>query len=176
MSNSFGLPIGGGYTPKFSTTDVLGGPFNGYSPQQTKTNFKDSENVMTRRVLVKSWNGKGAVGKDGDYNRVVTPFRAINNLGDFLGRQDYVCGGSNQINKSRPGLQGRFGSIISRCDGTGVPASVCNNKFVPDSSDYTKFKKQSAINKNYNDLGSGGDVHNASYVSRMAVHRGIRAI
>ena len=176
MSNSFGTPIGGGYTTKFSSTNVLGGPFNGYSPQQTKTNFKDSENVMTRRVLVKSWNGKCAVGKDGDHNRVVTPFRAINNLGDFLGRQDYVCGGPNQINKSRPGLQGRLGSIISRCDGTGVPASVCNNKFVPDSSDYTTFKKQSAMNKNYNDLGFGGDIHNASYVARMAVHRGIRAI
>jgi hypothetical protein len=179
MSNSFGTPIGGGYTPKFNTSNNLGGPFNGYSPQQSNTNYKDSENVMTRRVLTKSWNGRGAVGTDGvnnQYKRVVTPFRAINNLGDFLGRQNYVCGGSNQINKSRPGLQGRFGSIISGCDGTGVAASVCNNRFVPDSSDYIKFKKQSAINKNYNDLGFGGDIHNASFVARMAVRRGIRAI
>jgi hypothetical protein len=179
MSNTFGTPIGGGYTPKFNSTVNLGGPFNGYSPQQTLTNFKNSDQVMIRRVLVKSWNGRGAVGTDGignNYKRVVTPFRAINNLGDFLGRQNYVCGGANQINKSRPGLQGRFGSIISQCDNTGVAASVCNNRFVPDSSDYTTFKKQSAINKNYNDLGSGGDVHNASFVARMAVHRGIRAI
>jgi hypothetical protein len=176
MSNSFGTPIGGGYTPKFTSSANLGGPFNGYSPQQSNTNYKDSENVMTRRVLVKSWNGNGAVGTNNGHKRVVTPFRAINNLGDFLGRQNYVCGGANQINKSRPGLQGRFGSIISQCDNTGVAASVCNNRFVPDSSDYTTFKKQSAINKNYNDLGSGGDVHNASFVARMAVHRGIRAI
>jgi hypothetical protein len=176
MSNSFGTPIGGGYTPKFNTSNVLGGPFNGYSPQQSNTNYKDSEIVMTRRVLVKSWNGKGAVGVNNGHKRVVTPFRAITNLGDFLGRQNYVCGGSNQINRSRPGLQGRFGSMISQCDNTGVDASVCNNRYVPDSSDYIRFKKQSAINKNYNDLGSGGDVHNASFVARMAVHRGIRAI
>jgi hypothetical protein len=179
MSHTFGAPIGGGYTPKFTSSANLGGPFNGYSPQQTMTGFKDSEQVMTRRVLVKSWNGRGAVGTDGAnnaYKRVVTPFRAVNNLGDFLGRQNYVCGGSNQVNKTRAGLQGPIGSIISKCDGTKVPASVCNNRFVPDSSDYIKFKKQSAINKNYNDLGSGGDVHNGSYVAQMAVHRGIRAI
>jgi hypothetical protein len=179
MSNSFGAPIGGGYTPKFTSTTNLGGPFNGYSPQQSNINYKNSEIVMTRRVLVKSWNGRGAVGTDGNgnaYKRVVTPFRAITNLGDFLGRQNYVCGGSNQVNKTFPGRQGSIGSIISQCDNTGVAASVANNKFVPDSSDYTTFKKQSAINKNYNDLGFGGDIRNASFVARMAVHRGIRAI
>jgi len=176
MSNSFGTPIGGGYTSKFTSSDVLGGPFNGYSPQQTRTNFKDSEQVMTRRVLVKSWNGQGAVGVNNGHDRVVTPFRAITNLGDFLGRQNYVCGGSNQVNKTRAGLQGPIGSIISKCDGTGVPASVCNNRYVSDSSDYIRFKKQGAINRTFNDLASGGDVHNASFVARMAVHRGIRAI
>jgi hypothetical protein len=180
MSNTFGIPIGGGYTPKFKSTDVLGGPFNGYSPQQTQTNYKDSENVMTRRVVVKSWNGNGAAGTYGSgpntQYRVVTPFRAVNNLGDFLGRQNYVCGGPNQVNRTFPGRQGRFGSIISQCDNTGVPANSGNNRFVPDSSDYVKFKKQRAMNQNYNDLGSGGDVHNASFVARMAVHRGIRAI
>ena len=179
MSNSFGTPIGGGFTPKFNSSTNLGGPFNGYSPQQTNTNYKNSEQVMVRRIVRHSWNGKGARGTDGNndaYKRVVTPFRAVNNLGDFLGRQNYVCGGANQINKSRPGLQGRFGSMISQCDGTGVAAAVCNTRFVPDSSDYTTYKKQRAMNQNYNDLGSGGDVHNASFVARMAVHRGIRAI
>jgi hypothetical protein len=176
MSNSYGLPIGGGFTPRFTSSANLGGPFNGYSPQQTHTNYKDSDQVMIRRVLRTSWNGQNATGTVNGHNRVVTPFRAINNLGDFLGRQNYTCGGSNQINVSRPGLQGRFGSMISQCDTTGVPANYANNRYVSDSSDYVKFKKQSAINRNYNDLGSGGDVHNASFVARMAVHRGIRAI
>jgi len=161
-------------TAKFTSTTNLGGPFNGYSPKQTITNYKNSDQVMTRRILRDSWNGRGAVGTNGTdnaYSRVVTPFRAVNNLGDFLGRQNYVCGGSNQINKTRAGLQGRFGSMISNCDKTGVPASVANNRFVPDSSDYTTFKKQSAMNQNYNDLGFGGDSNNASYVARMAVRR-----
>jgi hypothetical protein len=171
---SFGIPIGGGFTPKFTSSANLGGPFNGYSPQQTVTNYKSSEQVMVRRILRKSWNGRGAVGTDGvenSYARVVTPFRAINNLGDFLGRQNYVCGGSNQVNRTYPGRQGPIGSILSRCDNTGVPASVCNNRFVPDSSDYITYKKQRALNQNYNDLGYGGDKNNGSYVARMAVRR-----
>ena len=96
---------------------------------------------------------------------------AINNLGDFLSRANYVCGGSNQINRTFPGRQGPIGSIISKCDSTGVEAGSGNGRFVPDSSDYTTFKKQSAINKNYNDLKFGGDQHNASYVSLMGVRR-----
>ena len=34
--------------------NVLGGPFNGYAPRQSITNYKDSEVVNMRRVLVRS--------------------------------------------------------------------------------------------------------------------------
>jgi len=149
----------------------LGGPFQGYSPKQTINQYNGSDIIMTRRILTKSWNGAGAVGRDNGHTRIVTPFRAINNLGDFLSRINYVCGGSNQINKTYPGRQGPIGSIISRCDGTGVQAGSGNGRFVPDSSDYTTFRKQSAINQNYNDLKFGGDQSNASYVPLMAVRR-----
>jgi hypothetical protein len=165
-----GAPISS-TTVKVTGTNNLGGPFTGYSPQQTLVNFKDSEQVMTRRVLTKSWNGQGAVGVANGNARIITPFRAINNLGDFLSRTNYVCGGANQINKTYPGRQGRMGSIISRCDGSGVESAVCNVRYVPDASDYITFKKQRALNQNYNDLSNGGDQHNASYVNLMAVRR-----
>lgn len=130
---------------------VLGGPFNGYSGTQTVTNYKDSEQTSTRSVLRKSWNTMYATGTVNGYARVITPFRAVNNLGDFLARKNYVCGGPNQVNASKPGMKGRIGSIISSCDGTGVEAANCNPKFVSDSSDYVKFRKQQAINRTYND-------------------------
>jgi len=149
----------------------LGGGIPGYSAKQTITNFKDSESTMTRKILRDSWNTRYATGTVNGQNRSIGPFRAITNLGDFLSRQNYVCGGSNQVNKTYPGRQGRMGSIISQCDQTGVPASVCNPRFVPDSSDYIRFKKQTAVNKTYNDIGFGGDQHNGSYVSLMAVRR-----
>jgi len=40
--------------------------------------------------------------------------------------------------------------------------SVGNTKYVYDSSDYIKFKRLSAKNKNYGDCSFGGDDHNAN--------------
>jgi hypothetical protein len=148
-----------------------GGPYQGYSPQQTITNYKDSEQTMIRGVLRRSWNNTNINGNINGNKRIITPFRAVNNLGDYLGRQNYVCGGPNQVSANKPGWKGHIGSILSACDNTGVAASVTNNRFVPDSSDYITFKKQRAISQNYNDLGYGGDQSNASYVNRMAVRR-----
>ena len=163
------------FVPQITSTQTssknLGGPFQGYSPQQTLGNFKDSENVMVRRVLVKSWNTPYATGKVNDINRIITPFRAVSNSGDFLSRTAYVCGGSNQVNASRPGMKSIIGSIVSKCDGTGIPSSTCNVKFVADSSDYITFKKQQAMNRNYNELTNGGDQSHSTYAPLQAVRR-----
>jgi hypothetical protein len=150
-------------------SSVLGGPFNGYSGKQTVTNYKDSEQTTSRRVLRSAWNTRYASGTVNGQSRVITPFRAVNNLGDFLSRTNYVCGGPNQVNKSKPGM--RIGSIISACDATGVEGYSGNPKFVPDSSDYVRFKKQQAMNRNYNDSKNGGDESNGSYVALMRVTR-----
>ena len=75
----------------------------------------------------------------------------MNNLGDFLSRKNYVCGGPNQVNASKPGWKSRIGSIMSKCDSSGVEGASCNPKFVADSSDYVRFRKLQASNKNYND-------------------------
>jgi hypothetical protein len=147
-----------------------GGPYNGWSPVQTIGNEKSSEQVMSRRVVVKSWNTNYTTGTFNGKSRIVTPFRAVNNLGDFLQRENYICGGPNQVNADKPGWKGRIGSIISNCDGTGVPSSTCNVRYVPDASDYIKYKKLQAQNRNYNDLKNGG-YNNAAYVPLKAVRR-----
>jgi hypothetical protein len=124
---------------------------NGISPKQTVTSFKHGEQAQSREVLRRSWNQLQASGTVNDHTRVLTPFRAVNNLGDFLGRKNYVCGGPNQVNASKPGWKGHIGSIISDCDNSGVEGASCNPKFVSDSSDYVRFRKLRAMNKNYND-------------------------
>jgi hypothetical protein len=145
--------------------------FKGISPTQTINGTNDSDDVMTRKILRDSWDNSGASGSINGYRRVITPFRAVNHLGDFLARKNYVCGGPNQVHAERPGWKSIIGSIISNCDGTGIPAGSGNSKFVSDSSDYTTFKRQTAVVNNYNDLSFGGDQHNASYVPLMAVRR-----
>ncbi len=125
---------------------------NGISPKQTLTNYKDGEQSLDRGVLRRGWNQLNATGTINGYKRVITPFRAVNNLGDFLARPNYVCGGPNQVNASKPGWKGHIGSIISQCDNTGVEGASCNPRFVADSSDYVRFRKLRAMNKNYNDI------------------------
>jgi len=56
-----------------------GGPFNGYSPKQILNGTKDSENVVGRRVVVKSWNSNQLFTTNG-YKPSVGPFRAVNRL------------------------------------------------------------------------------------------------
>lgn len=154
-----------------TASNNLGGPFQGFSPQQTTKGFNNFGDVSTRSILRNSWNTPYAVGTINGYKRVITPFRAVNNSGDFLARINYSCGGSNQINPTRPGRGSLIGSVPRQCDGTGVPASSCNPRFVADSSDYTTFKRQQAVNYNYNDLSQGGDQSNASYVPLFRVRR-----
>lgn len=154
-------------------TTLGGGPFNGYSTIQTITNYKGSEQTHARSVLRKGLNmvntNKTTQGTSTTYGRVTTPFRAFNNSGDLLGRVHYSCGGPNPTSVSKPGYARNIGSMFNNCDNTGVPAASCNVKWVADSSDYVKFKKLSAINKNYNDLGYGGDQSNGSYSALMRV-------
>jgi hypothetical protein len=147
------------------------GKITGISPKQSIGNYKAAEQVISRKVVVKSWNTTYAGGKVNGKSRVTTPFRAVNNSGDFLGRVQYSCGGSNPTNASRPGWKSRIRSMFNNCDGSGIPPSSTNVKFVSDSSDYSRFKKMNAINKAYNDSSFGGDNNNASYVATMAVRR-----
>jgi hypothetical protein len=123
----------------------------GISPIQTVLNYKSGEQTHSREVLRRGWNQENASGTIANKKRVITPFRAVNNLGDFLGRKNYVCGGPNQVNASKPGWKSRIGSIMSNCDGSGVEGASCNPKFVSDSSDYVRFRKLRAMNRNYND-------------------------
>ena len=152
-----------------------GGPYQGWSPQQTVLNYKSNANVIERKLVSRAWYTQAATGKINGNSRLITPFRAVNCLGDFLGRQEYSCGGSNQTNVKRAGLGGKgvMSGIIQHCDGSGVPASIANNRFVPDGSDYIKYKRLMSVNKTYNDKKFGGDDHHASYVNRMAIHRGL---
>ena len=55
--------------------------------------------------------------------------------------------------------------------GGSASAYSGNPKFVYEGSDYTKFKKLQAINRNYNDITFGGDQHSGS---QQAYRRVIR--
>jgi hypothetical protein len=153
----------------------LGGGIKGRMPQSSVTNYHDDDFSQTRFTLREAWNTTKYSGQNGLVNtRIITPFRAVNNAGDVLSRKNYSCGGNCQTFQSRPGLNGlrqRFGAIQNLCDETLVPPAACNVRYVYDSSDYTTYLKQRAVNKNYNDRSFGGDNSSSSQVAYRAIRR-----
>ncbi len=134
--------------------NTLGGGFQGISTKQTANSYKNSQDVLTRKIIIKSWNNQNASGNIKGYLRKTSPFPAIYNITDYLSRKNYVCNIPAPIQETRHIRNSNMGSIINNCDGTGVPCANTNTKFVADSSLYTTYKRQLAVNQNYNDNGS----------------------
>jgi len=190
MSIGFTNPIGGsnvafdffGISP-----NSPGKGIRGWMPQATyNTDKRYQEYEQIRFTLKNAWNTKyqSQLRQDGLSKSITTPFRAVNNAGDLLSRENYSCGGSCQSFQSRPGLRGlknHFGAVSDSCTPSAaynslqlirnIPAAACNVKYVYDSSDYITYLKQKAVVKNYNDLTYGGDDYNASQSAQKAIRR-----
>ena len=176
LVNGIGYPYSGP-GPK------LGGGLPGLMPQPIIDHDNSDTFARTRFTLRDAWNTTSYSGSSNP-KRITTPFRAVNNAGDLLSRQNYSCGGTCQSFQSRPGLSGlrhRFGSNLNACTPSAlysglqvnlaVPASACNVKFVYDGSDYTKYLRQKAMNKTYNDRSFGGDDFHSSQDAMRHIKR-----
>jgi hypothetical protein len=154
------------------------------SVQNVDKRYPDFEQI--RYTLKNAWNTTypSQLRKANIKSTITTPFRAVNNAGDLLSRDNFSCGGSCQSFQSRPGLRGlniRFGATSISCTpsaaynslqlNTSVPSATCNVKYVYDSSDYIRFLKQQAVNKNFNDFSYGGDNYKASQSAQRAIRR-----
>jgi len=151
----------------------LGGGMNGFIPQAYGTVNNNHDFAKTRFFLRDAWNNN-YMSYPNAQSFNCTPFRRVYNAGDLYTRKYYSCGGPCQTFQSRPnlhGLKGKFGSIMSNCDATGVAPASCNVKFVYEHSDYVRYLKQKAIVKNYNDLTYGGDDHFAGQSIIKAIRR-----
>ena len=164
-----------------------GGAIRGWMPQQTQNvNKMYPEFEQIRFTLKQAWNTqyRGQLRRNNLKQSITTPFRAVNNAGDLLSRENYSCGGTCQSFQSRPGLSGlkhRFGANQNNCTPSAaynslqlirdIPAATCNVRYVYDSSDYVTYLKQKAIVKNYNDLSYGGDDYKASQSASRAIRR-----
>jgi hypothetical protein len=137
----------------------------------------DNQNERLRFTLRQAWNGKAASGKYNNNKIAIGPFRAVNNAGDLLSRESFTSGGSNQVNTGRIKLasnqSGKVlgGSIFAKANPTGIPSASTNVKWVYDGSDYTKFKKQQATNRNYDDSISGGAGGSNTFIALNKVRR-----
>jgi hypothetical protein len=188
---SIGLnnPISGGYgTFNIAVADPKssGKAIKGYMPQTIQdVDKRFTEFEQIRFTLKNAWNTTyPSQLKRSNKKAIITPFRAVTNSGDLLSREYYSCGGPCQSFQSRPGMFGlkhRFGANSDVCVpgviyssyqlDTRIPAGTCNGKYVYDSSDYTTYLKQKAVNKNYNDLSYGGNQYNTSQSAIRRIKR-----
>ena len=161
------------YTIQMAT---LGGGIKGIAPRPVinGTMHGSSEYETVRFTLRNAWNGKAATKNYNGRAPAATPFRIVNNAGDYLSRQYYTSGGSNQVTSARSsitaGWHGSAGAVKSMADATGIPSATCNPRYVYDGSDYARYKRNRAVNKNYNDMGFGG-ANNGSQSALRFVRR-----
>uniref|UniRef100_A0A6C0H7K2 Uncharacterized protein n=1 Tax=viral metagenome TaxID=1070528 RepID=A0A6C0H7K2_9ZZZZ len=156
-----------------SSQFYLGRGIKGIMPNPTEKHENDDEFAKIRYTLKNAWNTTYISQLKGK-KPANTPFRVVNNSGDLLSRENYSCGGPCQTFQSRPGvygLRGHFGAIQNLCDGTNIPPASCNVKYVADSSDYIRFKKNQAVNRNFNDRSFGGDDYSSSQSAYRAIRR-----
>ena len=161
----------------------LGGGLPGLMPQPLIDHDNSDSFARVRFTLRDAWNTTSYSGSQNP-RRIITPFRAVMNAGDLLSRDNYSCGGTCQTFQSRPGLKGlsqKFGSTSVSCRPSVLwsalqvspetPSSTCNVKYVYDSSDYIKFRKDQAVNRNYNDRSFGGNEYNGAQSAMRHIKR-----
>lgn len=120
-----------------------------------------NERSMGRFTLVNAWNSQALRPVWNGYQSGITPFRAATNSGDYLSRQNFTTGGSNQVQGRvnvaiTPTANVLGGSIFKNLNPSGIPSASTNVKYVYDSSDYTTYLRQFATQKTYNDYSFGG--------------------
>ena len=126
---------------------------SGVSPQMSDPSNTDSNRELNRMILRNVWQTapKGTLNTKYGGKWANSSFRIVNNAGDVLSRQNYSCGGPNMVG-SHPGMLNLTyggGQSKKNCDGTGIPPSTCNVKYVYDSSDFIRYRKLKALNASY---------------------------
>lgn len=108
---------------------------------------KQSARAETRRVLKYAWNTQ-FTNSQSPIKPSMGGFRLTMNAGDPLSRQGYTCSGPNALNGLVfTNMPMNKGNASYECDGSGIEESNCNTRYVYDSSNFTRFRKEQAMNR-----------------------------
>lgn len=153
----FGLPGG---QPPGGLIGGGGGTYGGTGMEGGSTRGR------SRRVLRRAF---GRFKPRNTAERIITPFRQAYNAGDVAGTVDQrtLEPASNQVNGIAPVNSLRKYERSRGAASGGKSLFTGNPRYVYDSSDYMRYRKLLAKNKNYNDVSFGGDQSNASQTAIM---------
>jgi hypothetical protein len=170
-----------GYEPNVKTSVLGGGLPGGRHGAGFANSSFSSEDAMKRKILRKAFKSNKVKVQDGTIRSLAGPFRSAFSQGDVLSRDYQSCGGPNQVNDVNSSkLRLRMGGSVSRKDcqtltkgvtPSEVPLYCGNQKYVSDSSLFTKFKGLMMVQKNYNDKSFGGDDSHGSASVLLNIRR-----
>jgi len=135
--------------------------------------------ALRRKILRKAFKSNKITVGNTTIKSMAGPFRASLSQGDPLNRLYQSCGGCNQVHDvnirirlNQDGISDNYCDVVTNgFTPRQIPLESGNNKYVHDSSLFTKFKNLSSVNRNYNDISFGGNANNGSYSFLMKVRR-----
>ena len=135
--------------------------------------------ALRRKILRKAFKSNKITVGNTTIKSMAGPFRASLSQGDPLNRLYQSCGGCNQVHDvnirirlNQDGISDNYCDVATNgFTPRQIPLESGNNKYVHDSSLFTKFKNLSSVNRNYNDISFGGNANNGSYSFLMKVRR-----
>jgi len=138
-----------------------------------------SDVALRRKILRKAFKSNKISVSGNTIKSMAGPFRASLSQGDPLNRLYQSCGGCNQVHDVNIHIRLNQDVISDNsCDVAvngytprQIPLETGNNKYVHDSSLFTRFKYLSSLNKNYNDISFGGNNSNGAFTALMRVRR-----
>ena len=161
----------------------LGGGKKGSQPLLFGQADGGGDRSNARRQLVRAFGNQVIKGlKNGNrnvspalYNKnILGPFRTAINGGDVVTRKitptNVKYGAeANQVNGNNIS---RISPSYGGMSRNGEAMYAGNPKYIYDSSDYIRFRKLQAINRNFNDIKHGGDKNNQAQSVIRHVRRG----
>ena len=151
-SDKFPSKLGGGIPGAMPRGGLIGG---GSSGRAGGSGMEGGGERELNRLFLRRVFGNNAFPNNA---AVITPFRRYFNAGDTAGTVNSAP--SPQLGK--PINQVRSSSMVSRLHSngggtqTGSAFYSGNSRYVYDGSDFMRYRKLKAINKNYNDSSFGG--------------------
>ena len=138
-----------------------------------------SDVALRRKILRKAFKSNKISVNGNTIKSMAGPFRASLSQGDPLNRLYQSCGGCNQVHDVNIHIRlNQDGISNNSCDvetngytPQQIPLETGNNKYVHDSSLFTRFKNLSSVNKNYNDISFAGNNSNGAFSALMRVRR-----
>lgn len=175
----------------FTASKLGGGPYNGYQSKggligggansNSGSGMTGSgERSMNRKIMRNAFGNLVMPGINYSpivYNKGTSPFRLAFNAGDPMGTINMSASTrygiiSNQVTGiNRITALGGYKSVGDGVHNDGSAAYCGNPKRVYDSSDYIKYRKLKAENRNYNDIAFGGDKSHSTFTTINHIRR-----